>query len=201
MGVGFYSELKVAQQHKDGVTVEVKGIKEIMQMFNELPKRVNKDAVWGRFWKKVTVPLLTAAEDEAPLLKHHSGKDSKRKGRVGVSYPPDKKLTISRGTLKKSLKFYRTRASKQKDIHGAYIGPRVKGKFKKNKGGYFGAWVEYGHRNRDGSMSKPNPYMERAWKQASGSVLSDGFTQAEQIFIKAVRADANRLKKYGSLGY
>jgi len=195
MGVGLYSELKVAQQHKDGVTVEVKGIKEIMQMFNELPKRVNKDAVWGRFWKKVTVPLLTAAVKEAPLL------DPGTTGRVGVSYPPDKSLTISRGTLKKSLKFYRTRASKQKDIHGAYIGPRVKGKFKKNKGGYFGAWVEYGHRNRDGSMSKPNPYMERAWKQASGSVLSDGFTQAEQIFIKAVRADANRLKKYGSLGY
>ena len=50
-------------------------------------------------------------------------------------------------------------------------------------------------------MSKPNPYMERAWNQASGAVLADGFTQAEQIFIKAVRADANRLKKYGSLGY
>ena len=113
------------------VSVETKGIKEITQMFKDLPRQVNKALVWGRFWKKVTVPLLTAAANEAPLLKHNSGKDSKRTGRVGVSYPPDKSLTISRGTLKKSLKFYRTRASKAKDVHGAYIGPRVKGKFKK----------------------------------------------------------------------
>lgn len=177
------------------VSVEVKGIREITQMFKDLPRQVNKDLVWGRFWKKVTVPLLTAAENEAPLLKPGAT------GRVGVSYPPNKKLTISRGTLKKSLKFYRTRASKQKGVHGEYIGPRVKGKFKKNKGGYFGAWVEYGHRNRDGSTSKPNPFMQRAWNQKSGSVLSNGFSEAEQIFIKANRAHVNRLKKYGKLGY
>ena len=177
------------------VTVETKGIKEITQMFKELPRQVNKDAVWGRFWKKVTVPLLTAAIQEAPVLNPGST------GRVGVSYPPDKSLTIARGTLKKSLKFYRTKASKAKDVHGAYIGPRVKGKFKKNMGGYYGAWVEYGHRNRDGSMSKPKAFMMRAWNQKSGSVLSNGFTEAEQIFIKANRAHVNRLKKYGRLGY
>tara|TARA_R110002110_G_C13069964_1_gene682718 strand:+ start:42 stop:614 length:573 start_codon:yes stop_codon:yes gene_type:complete len=187
----------------EAVSVEVKGIREITEMFKDLPRQVNKDLVWGRFWKKVTVPLLTAAVDEAPLLK--PGKT----GRIGVAMNRTKgekkegakTLTISRGTLKKSLKFYRTRASKSKDVHGAYIGPRVKGKFKKNKGGFYGAWVEYGHRNRDGSMSKPNPFMQRAWNQKSGSVLSDGFSEAEKIFIKANRAHVNRLKKYGRLGY
>jgi len=178
-----------------GVTVEAEGIREIAQMFNGLPKRVNKDLVWGRFWKKVTKPMLTAAADEAPLL------DPGTTGRVGVSYPPDKKLTISRGTLKKSVKFYRTRASKDPHVHGAYIGPRVKGKFQKNKGGYFGAWVEYGHRNRDGSMSKPNNWMERAFMQTSGTVLNDGFSEAEKVFLKAVAADVRRMKKYGALGY
>ena len=178
-----------------GVTVEAEGIREIAQMFNGLPKRVNKDLVWGRFWKKVTKPMLTAAADEAPLL------DPGTTGRVGVSYPPDKKLTISRGTLKKSVQFYRTRASKDPDVHGAYIGPRVKGKFQKNKGGYFGAWVEYGHRNRDGSMSKKNPWMARAFSNTSGTVLQNGFTDAEKIFIKAVAADVRRMKKYGALGY
>lgn len=195
MGREFYSDIKIAQQHKTGVTVEVKGIQEIMDMFQGLPKRVNKDAVWGRFWKKVSVPLLEAAEKEAPFLKPGST------GRVGVSYPADTELTISRGTLKKSLKFYRTRASKRDDIHGAYIGPRVKGKFKKNKGGYFGAWVEYGHKNRDGSMSKPNDFMMRAWNQKSNTVLASGFTDAEKIFVKAVAADVRRMRKYGSLGY
>ena len=178
----------------DGVSVEAKGIKEIMQMFNGLPKRVNKDLVWGRFWKKVTKPMLTAAAAGAPLL------DPGTTGRVGVSYPPDKSLTISRGTLKKSIQFYRTRASRG-DVHGAYIGPRVKGKFKKNKGGYYGAWVEYGHRTRGGGMSKAFPFMEKAFNQTSGVVLENGFTDAEKIFLKAVAADVRRMKKYGSLGY
>ena len=106
------------------VTVETDkaNIRDIMALFNNLPKRVGVDAVWGRFWKKITVPMLTAAESNAPLLAPGTT------GRIGVSYPPDKSKTIARGTLKKSIQFYRTRASKG-DIHGAYIGPRVKGKF------------------------------------------------------------------------
>ena len=79
----------------DGVSVEAKGIKEIMQMFNGLPKRVNKDLVWGRFWKKVTKPMLTAAEANAPLLKPPSRKD--------VSYPPDKSQTIAKILLMSGL--------------------------------------------------------------------------------------------------
>ena len=176
----------------DGVTVKAQGLKEIGQMFNGLPKRVNKDLVWGRFWKKVTKPMLTAAEANAPLLKPPSRKD--------VSYPPDKSQTIARGTLKKSIQFYRTRASRG-DVHGAYIGPRVKGKFKKNKGGYYGAWVEYGHRTRGGGMSKAFPFMEKAFNQTSGVVLENGFTDAEKIFLKAVAADERRMKKWGKFAY
>ena len=173
----------------DGVTVKAQGLKEIGQMFNQLPNRVNKDLVWGRFWKKVTFPLLTAAIQEAPV----ADKD--------VVYPPDKNLTIAKGTLKKSLQFYRTRASKQKGVHGAYIGPRVKGKFKKNMGGYYGAWVEYGHRKRGGGMTTPNNFMQRAWDQKHGVVLADGFSEAEKIYIKAVQADVRRMKKWGRAAY
>jgi hypothetical protein len=176
------------------VTVETRGIKEIGDMFGKLPARVNKAAVWGRFWKKVTVPLLTAAVTEAPLL------DPGETGRVGVAYR-NTNLTVARGTLKKSLQFYRTKASKDKSVNGAYIGPRVKGKFKKNKGGYYGAWVEYGHKKKGGGDTTPNDFMMRAWNQKSGSVLADGFSEAEKIYLKAVRADVNRLKKYGRLGY
>ena len=171
------------------VSVEARGIKEIGQMFNGLPKRVNKDLVWGRFWKKVTVPLLDAAIQEAPVAE----KD--------VVYPPDNKLKIARGTLRDSLMFYRTRASKQKGVHGVYIGPRVKGKFKKNMGGYYGAWVEYGHRKRGGGMTTPDPFMQRAWNQKHGVVLADGFSEAEKIYIKAVQADLRRMKKWGRAAY
>ena len=173
-----------------GVSVEARGLKEIGQMFNQLPNRVKKDLIWGRFWKKVTVPLLDAAIQEAPV----SDKD--------VSYPPNKILPIARGTLKKSLKFYRTKASKQKGVHGAYIGPRVKGKFKKNMGGYYGAWVEYGHRKRGGKgMTTADPFIQRACHQKHAVVLADGFTEAEKIYIKAVQADLRRLKKWGRAAY
>jgi hypothetical protein len=177
------------------VEVDKENIRRIMALFNNLPKKVSKDAVWGRFWKKVTVPMLESAVKKAPLLKRGTT------GRVGVSYPPNPELTIARGTLKKSIKFYRTRASKG-DVHGGYIGPRVKGKFKKNKGGYYGAWVEYGHKiTHTGGMSEANPFMEKAFQATSSTVLANGFSDAEKIFIKAVQADARRLKKYGSLGY
>ena len=171
------------------VSVQAQGLKEIGQMFNQLPSRVNKDLVWGRFWKKVTVPLLDAAIKEAPVAE----KD--------VAYPPDKSLTIARGTLKRSIQFYRTRASKQKGVNGAYIGPRVKGKFKKNMGGYYGAWVEYGHRKRGGGMTRANPFMQRAWNQKNAVVLADGFSEAEKIYLKAVQADLRRLKKWGRAAY
>ena len=179
------------------ISVDVQGIKEISQMFAQLPKQVNEDKVWGRFWKKVTVPLLTAAEKNAPI----ADKD--------VSYPAtwnyktmdyDENLKIKKGTLKNSLKFYRTKASKG-DIHGGYIGPRVKGKFKKNKGGYFGAWVEYGHKMKNGGTTKANPFMEKSFREKSGSVLSNGFKDAEKIFTSALKRHKNRLQKYGSLGY
>jgi len=173
----------------DGVSVQAQGLKEIGQMFDGLPKRVNKDLVWGRFWKKVTVPLLDAAIAQAPVADRD------------VVYPPDKSLKIARGTLKESLIFFRTSASRKKDVHGAYIGPRVKGKYKKNMGGYYGAWVEYGHRKRGGGMTKANPYMMRAWNQKHGVVLADGFSEAEKIYIKAVQADLRRMKKWGRAAY
>ena len=59
---------RAASSGIDGLTVSIQGIKEIEQMFNQLPRQVNKTLIWGRFWKKVTVPLLEAARQEAPLL-------------------------------------------------------------------------------------------------------------------------------------
>ena len=172
----------------DGIGVELKGVKEISQMFNQLPKQVNIDKIWGRFWKKVTKPLQQAAEKNAPIANRD------------VVYPADKSLKIKRGTLKDSLIFYRTKASKG-DIHGGYIGPRVKGKYKKNKGGYFGAWVEYGHKMKNGKTTTKNPFMEKSFREKSGTVLSTGFKDAEKIFVSALKSHKKRLTKYGSLGY
>ena len=185
----------------DKITVELKGLKEIEQMFNQLPKQVNKTLIWGRFWKKNSAPLVQAAQSEAPTAdrdipyppaykdwkKSNSGKGKKYKG-----------MMIKKGTLKESIQFYRTRAARE--ANGGYVGPRVKGKFKQNKGGYYGAWVEYGHKLRHRN-TKPNPWMMRAWMQKSQSVLSSGLKDAEDIFVKAVKSHEKRLQKYGSWGY
>ena len=164
-------------------------------MFNQLPRQVNKDTIWGRYWRKVTKSLLKEAQNQAPLLK--PGK----KGRIGVPYPPDKSKTIGRGTLKKSIGFFRTRESKG-DIHGAYVGPRVKGKFAKNKGGYYGAWVEFGDQvmHFGKFKSEGNPFMKRAWNAKGMSVSQNGIKEAEKIFDSAVKSHTKRMKKYG-LGY
>ena len=74
-----------------GVSVEVQGIKEIAKLFSQLPKQVDEDKIWGRFWKKVTVPLQKEASGNAPVAK----KD--------VVYPADSSLKITKGTLRDSI--------------------------------------------------------------------------------------------------
>ena len=171
----------------DGVSVKIQGLQEIDKLFQQLPKQVSQDSVWAKFWRLNSKPLKEAAKRNAPVAT----KD--------VAYPPDPSKKIARGTLRDSIQFYRTRASKE--AHGGYVGPRVKGKFKKNKGGYFGAWVEYGHRTVHGGNTKAFPFMEKAWKEANQIVLRNGLQDSEKIFTKALKSHERRLKKYGSLGY
>tara|TARA_R110001592_G_scaffold341668_1_gene630983 strand:- start:371 stop:985 length:615 start_codon:yes stop_codon:yes gene_type:complete len=185
----------------DKLTVELGGLKEIEQMFKQLPKQINKTRIWGRFWKKNSAPLVEAAKAQAPTADRDIPyppaykKWKKSNPRKGKKY---KGMMIEKGTLKESIIFYRTRAAKE--ANGGYVGPRVKGKYKQNKGGYFGAWVEYGHKLRH-KNTKGDPFMQRAWRQKSQSVLSSGFKDAEDIFVKAVKTHEKRLKKFGSWGY
>ena len=181
---------------KQGVTMSIKGLKEIDQLFRTFPKQVSQDKIWAKFWRETTKPLVKAAKQEAPV----SSKDHK--------YPRDKRskedkktLMIKSGTLKESIGYFRTKTSKK--YMGGYIGPRVKGKFKKEKGGFYGAWVEYGDEvNHYGKFkSKGNPFMKRAWNSTHLIVLQKGMVDAEKVFDKMMKAHEKRLRKYGRLGY
>ena len=189
---------------ENNVTIKV-ATKEIERMFNQLPKQVNKDTIWGRYWRKVTKPLVQTTENQAPIAKRDipyppAYKDwRKSKPKKGTKY---KGMMIERGTLKESIGFFRTRASKG-DIHGGYVGPRVKGKFKQNKGGYYGAWVEFGgevmHFGK--FRGKSNKFMTRAWNAKGARVNQDGVKEAEKIFDSAVKSHTKRMDKFGRLGY
>lgn len=102
------------------VSVDVLGLKEIEQMFQQLPKQVSQKATWTKFWRDVSKPLVKSAQNEAPV----ADKD--------IPYPSKPSLTIQRETLKKSIGFFTTKASREQ--FGGYVGPRVKGRFKKIKG-------------------------------------------------------------------
>jgi len=171
------------------ISVEIKGMKEIEEMFRQVPKQVSQDKIWAKFWRTVTKPLVKEAQNNAPIAK----KD--------IPYPADKSKTISKGTLRDSIGFFRTKASKE--YLGGYVGPRVKGKFGKNKGGYYGAWVEYGSEvmHFGKHKSKNQPFMENALKSKHHTIIENGFTDAEKVFKSIMKSHEKRMTKYGKLGY
>ena len=178
---------------QDGVSIDTKNlnlqIKAINEVFKQIPKEVAQYKVWTKFWRQVTKPLAKAAHDNAPIAKRD------------IPYPPDKSKTIKKGTLKESIGFFQTKASKE---HlGGYIGPRVKRKFAKNKGGYYGAWVEFGAevKHFGEHFSKDQPFMQDAFTEKSHTVLETGLKDAETIFERVMKSHEKRLQKYGKLGY
>ena len=166
-------------------------LREIDKMFSTLPKRISQKNVWKKFWKEVSADSVEAAKQEAPVSK----KDH--------AYPREKDLIIKRGTLRDSIQFFQTKASNKPWFHGAYVGPRVKGKYRKEKGGFYGAWVEYGGsvKHFGKYKSEDNDFMNKAWKRSVPQMKGKGIRDAGIIFDKEVKRDAKRINKYGRLGY
>ena len=191
----------------DGVTMNIQGIKEIREMFNQMPKEVKQDVIWSAFWRKQTKDLINITKSKI--------KDAKE----DIPYPPAYKrwLTsnsnsgseytgpmIKKRTLKESIGFFRTKASKK--FLGGYVGPRVKGKFRKEHGGYYGAWVNYGSDvnffgEYKGKKTRNKNFMQKAWNQGHKGVLRNGLEEAEKIFKRKMKAYEKRMTKFGKLGY
>tara|TARA_Y100000593_G_C4239322_1_gene301273 strand:- start:375 stop:857 length:483 start_codon:yes stop_codon:yes gene_type:complete len=155
--------------------IDIKGLKELNQMFQQLPKQINKDKIWLKFWRENSKPALKAARANVP------------------------KKT---GVLEKSIQFFTTKASKK--FKGGYVGPRVKGAFrKKGKSGFYGAWVEYGSEVKFGGkgFGKDQPFMKPAWNQTKTQMLNNSMKDAEKVMARAIKSHEKRLKKYGKFGY
>jgi HK97 gp10 family phage protein len=174
---------------KKNNSIELVGAKAIQEMFRKLPKQVNQDKIWDKFFKKNSKPLVDKAQSLAP------------------------KKT---GQLAKSIGYFRTKASQK--FLGGYVGPRVRtGKWaKRNKdykgsnkskiyinSGFYGAWQEYGSEVMFGGkgVGKSQPFMKPAFEQTKVQMMNNAFRDAEIIFAKAIKSHEKRLQKFGKFGY
>ena len=48
------------------ISIKLKGLEEINQMFMQLPKQMDQDKIWSKFWRKNSKPLVDGAKSNAP---------------------------------------------------------------------------------------------------------------------------------------
>jgi HK97 gp10 family phage protein len=174
--------------YRQNNSVEMFGLKEIQQLFRQLPEQVNKNKIWVKLFRQVSKPLIQKAKSLAP------------------------KKT---GQLSRSIGFFTTKASRR--YNGGYVGPRVKGAFAKRdkeykgsnkkkiytKSGFYGAWVEYGNEVMFGGKAtgQAQKFMKPAYEQTKDLMLNNIMKDSEIIMARAIKSHEKRMQKYGKFGY
>ncbi len=174
--------------YRQNNSVEMFGLKEIQQLFRQLPEQVNKNKIWVKLFRQVSKPLIQKAKSLAP------------------------KKT---GQLSRSIGFFTTKASRR--YNGGYVGPRVKGAFAKRdkeykgsnkkkiytKSGFYGAWVEYGDEVMFGGKAtgQAQKFMKPAYEQTKDLMLNNIMKDSEIIMARAIKSHEKRMQKYGKFGY
>ena len=156
--------------------LKVEGIKQIQHMFNQLPKQIDNDKIWIRFWREVSKPLVKQAKANASQYNWSN-------------------------KIKNSIGFFTTKASRR--ANGGYVGLRTRGAFRKEKSGFYGAFVEYGSEVKfyGKGYGKDQPFLNPAWDSSKPVIIQDGIRKAEIVFDRAIKSHVKRLNKYGRLGY
>lgn len=173
------------------VNIDIKNLKSVQDLFRELPKGVKKINTWQKFWRLNTKPFIEAAQRNAPVSK----KDHKFKFKSGEK-------TIRSGTLKESIGYFST-AKRRRGWLGGYVGPRVKGRFKDERAGFYGSFVEYGDEvmhfgNANNYAGKK--FMYPAFMSEKNSVLQNSMRDAQKIFLRETKRWAKRTKQFGIFG-
>ena len=169
---------------------KIEGVKELSELFAQLPKTLNNDKMFNKFFRENSKPLIKEAR--ANLVKEKADKT---------------------GRLKRSIGYFTTRRSRK--FLGGFVGPRVKGAFgagknrktkdgkNQGKSGFYGAWIEYGDEVMfygKGPMKRAKKYFEPAFKTTKGIMLKNTFKDAEKVIGRTVKSYAKRTEKYGVLG-
>lgn len=168
------------------VTFKMEGVKELQDLLAQLPKKLNNDKMFNKFFRENSKPLIKQAR--ANLIKEKADKT---------------------GRLKRSIGYFTTRRSRK--FLGGFVGPRVKGAFgagKKTKSGegksgFYGAWIEYGDEvmfGGRGPMKRAKKYFEPAFQSTKKIMLNNTTKDLEKVVQRSLRSYAKRTEKYGIFG-
>ena len=168
------------------VTFKMEGLKELQDLFAQLPKTLNNDKMFNKFFRENSKPLIKEAR--ANLVKEKADKT---------------------GRLKRSIGYFTTRRSRK--FLGGFVGPRVKGAFgagKKSKSGqgksgFYGAWIEYGDEvmfGGRGPMKRAKKYFEPAYQSTKKIIEKNSIQDAEKVIARSVKSYARRTQKFGIFG-
>lgn len=172
------------------VTFKMEGVKELQDLLAQLPKKLNNDKMFNKFFRENSKPLIKQAR--ANLVKEKADKTGRLKRSIGYF------------TTKKSRKFL-----------GGFVGPRVKGAFgagksrktkdgkKQGKSGFYGAWIEYGDEvmfGGRGPMKRAKKYFEPAFQSTKKIMLNNTTKDLEKVVQRSLRSYAKRTEKYGIFG-
>lgn len=167
--------------YKNTNSLKIEGLKEIRQLFENLPKQIKTKRIWNNFFKEISKPLVVAAKDRADAISNKSDNGN--------------------GVLGRSIKYYTTKRSRKN--YGGLVGPRVKGAYaSKKKSGFYGAWIEFGSKVKFGNQGygKDQPFLAPAYNSTVGSMNINARKSALIITDKLLKSYEKRTKKYGTLG-
>lgn len=175
------------------VNIKIANEKSIVELFEGLEQGINKTNTWQKFWRLNVKPFISSAQNKAPVSKI---------GDHTFNFKGAGKKTIKEGTLKESIGYFTTR-NRKKNWMGGFVGPRVKGRFRDEKGGWYGNFVEYGDEVRH--FGRANNYagkefMRPAFEENKQRVLANSKKDAIIIFEKEVKRWAKRTEKFGIFG-
>ena len=164
----------------------MEGVKELQDLLAQLPKKLNNDKMFNKFFRENSKPLIKEAR--ANLVKEKADKT---------------------GRLKRSIGYFTTRRSRK--FLGGFVGPRVKGAFgagKKSKSGqgksgFYGAWIEYGDEvmfGGRGPMKRAKKYFEPAYQSTKKIIEKNTIQDAEKVIARSVKSYARRTQKFGIFG-
>lgn len=159
-------------------SVEVQGIKELQIMFRSLPKQLNDQKIFNKFFR----------ENSKPLIKEAKANINRKANKTGQ--------------LARSIGYFTTK--KTKKYLGGFVGPRVKGRFaSSDKTGFYGPFIEYGDEVKffgKGPMPAAKPFFEPAFQTTKFEMLNNTIKDAEKTIAKLIKQHAKRTEKYGRLG-